>query len=66
MDESGSAASETAMIGDSSVDVQTARNAGVRSCGVLWGFQPDKFRTCPPDVYVNEPAELPDVVASLT
>lgn len=66
MDESGSAASETAMIGDSSVDVQTARNAGVRSCGVLWGFQPESFRTCPPDVYVNEPAELPDVVASLT
>jgi phosphoglycolate phosphatase len=66
MDESGAAASETVMIGDSSVDVQTARNAGVRSCGVLWGFQPESFRAWPPDVYVNQPDELPDTVARLT
>lgn len=57
--------SETLMIGDSSVDVQTARNAGVRSCGVLWGFQPESFRDLPPDVYVSRPEELPEMVVAL-
>jgi phosphoglycolate phosphatase len=44
---------ETWMIGDSYVDVQTARNAGVASCGVTWGFQPESFREFPPDVLVD-------------
>lgn len=26
-------------IGDSSVDMQTAKNAGIDACGVLWGFR---------------------------
>jgi len=44
---------ETWMVGDSYVDVQTARNAGVSSCGVTWGFQPESFREFPPDVLVD-------------
>lgn len=48
----------TWMVGDSSVDVQTARNAGVRSCGVAWGFQPESFETTPPDVLIHLPSEL--------
>lgn len=27
-------------VGDSGVDMQTARNAGIESAGVLWGFRP--------------------------
>jgi len=40
------------------VDVQTARNAGVRVCGVTYGFQPESFVTDPPDMIVNRPEEL--------
>jgi phosphoglycolate phosphatase len=46
------------MVGDSGVDVQTAKNAGVRSCGVLWGFQPDGSRAENPDLLIEEPAQL--------
>lgn len=51
--ESGTPAKETWMVGDSYVDVQTARNAGVASCGVTYGFQPQTFREFPPDVLVD-------------
>jgi phosphoglycolate phosphatase len=63
--DTGLTASETLMIGDSAVDVQTARNAGVRSCGVLWGFQPETFNLFPPDICISEPHELPAAVAAL-
>ncbi len=51
--EAGAAPGETWMVGDSYVDVQTARNAGVSSCGVTYGFQPETFREFPPDVMVD-------------
>jgi phosphoglycolate phosphatase len=39
----------TVMIGDSSVDVQTARNAAVAAWGVTYGFQPETLVAHPPD-----------------
>jgi phosphoglycolate phosphatase len=51
---------ETWMVGDSYVDVQTARNAGVGACGVAWGFQPETFREFPPDVLVETMEEFAD------
>ncbi len=51
--EANAAAEDTWMVGDSWVDVQTARNAGVAACGVTWGFQPETFREFPPDVLVD-------------
>lgn len=54
---------ETAyMVGDSAVDVQTARNAGVRACGVSYGFQPDSFAADPPDLLVDSMNQLADKV----
>lgn len=60
MNEAGAVREETVMVGDSSVDVQTARNARVTACGVTWGFQPDTFAEWPPDFLVNTAGELAD------
>jgi phosphoglycolate phosphatase len=46
------------MVGDSAVDVITGRNAGVWTCGVSYGFQPESFRENPPDIMVDSLAEL--------
>jgi phosphoglycolate phosphatase len=50
---------EAMIIGDSDVDVLTARNAGIWSCGVTYGFAPHTLETAPPDVLVDSPAEWP-------
>jgi phosphoglycolate phosphatase len=57
MDEVGARPEETAMIGDSSVDVQVARNAGVWSIGCAFGFGPQNLMETPPDILVDSAAE---------
>lgn len=39
MEQCGATADNTYMVGDSGVDIQTARAAGVHSIGVSWGFR---------------------------
>ena len=58
MKDAGAEASQTWMVGDSAVDIETARNAGVRSCGVAWGFQPEGFLASPPDMVISHPGDL--------
>jgi phosphoglycolate phosphatase len=53
MDESGAAPEETLMVGDSKVDVQTARNAGTWSLGCQFGFGPQNLMEMPPDLVVD-------------
>ena len=53
---------ETLMIGDSSVDVITGRNASLWTCGVTYGFAPHTLCEAPPDVTVNTPQELADLL----
>jgi len=45
------------MIGDSEVDVMTARNAGVWSVGCTFGLSPQSLVDSPPDVLVDAPRE---------
>jgi len=49
---------EAIIIGDSSVDVLTGRNAGMRTCGVTYGFAPHTLCEAPPDVVLDDPHEL--------
>ena len=50
---------ETAMmVGDSAVDIQTARNARIQACGVTYGFQPETLVETPPDLLVDDLGEL--------
>jgi len=52
---------ETLMIGDSSIDVITGRNAGLWTCGVSYGFAPHTLCEAPPDVVVDSPKELAEL-----
>lgn len=51
-------ADETMMVGDSDVDVQTARNAGTMAAVVNYGFGAHDKRTCPADIYLEQFREL--------
>ena len=49
----------TWMIGDSGVDIQTAKNAGVRSIGCSWGFRPrTELEEFGADYIVDAPSEI--------
>ncbi|EJW94046.1 phosphoglycolate phosphatase [gut metagenome] len=39
MQQLGANPKNTLFVGDSNVDILTAKNAGLASCGVLWGFR---------------------------
>jgi phosphoglycolate phosphatase len=52
----------TMMVGDSSVDVLTARNAGIACCGVTYGFQPETLADPAPDLLVDRMDQLADYV----
>jgi phosphoglycolate phosphatase len=58
MREAGVAREATLMIGDSSVDVHTARNAGVACCGVTYGFQPETLADPAPEILVDRMEQL--------
>jgi phosphoglycolate phosphatase len=63
MQEIGAKPEETAMIGDSKVDMQTARNAGTWAIGCAFGFGPQNLMQVPPDIVVDRAS---DWTAALT
>jgi phosphoglycolate phosphatase len=51
--EAGARKDRTLMVGDSAVDIRTARNAGIPCCGVTYGFQPESLEADPPDFLID-------------
>lgn len=50
-------------VGDSAVDMETARRAGVEAVGVTWGFRPVRELTAAfADHIISDPAELLDLL----
>src|SRR5882724_1215647 len=62
--ELGILGSESAMVGDSEVDVQTARNAGMISAIVNFGFGTHDRKTHPADIYLDRMGDLVPLVAN--
>jgi phosphoglycolate phosphatase len=60
MQEAGVPREDTLMVGDSAVDVQTARNAGIQCAGLTYGFQPESLLEHPPDVTFDRMELLAD------
>jgi phosphoglycolate phosphatase len=54
----GVAPTQTILVGDSEIDVRTARNAGTWSCCVTYGLGKDRLADDPPDLLVDSLAEL--------
>jgi len=52
----------TWMIGDSAVDVLTGRNAGIRTCGVTYGYATETFTDAPPDFLIDNFSDLEALV----
>jgi len=59
--ESGVRPEQTVMVGDSHVDIETGRNAGLWTIGVSYGFAPDTLRDVMPDLSIDIPKELAEV-----
>jgi phosphoglycolate phosphatase len=50
---------EAMMVGDSEVDVRTARNAGIWACGVTYGLGTEGLGLHPPDIMLDSLVQLP-------
>lgn len=58
LEETGTRSDEAIIVGDSSIDVITGRNAELWTCGVTYGFSPRTLDDAPPDVLVDSPSDL--------
>ena len=59
----GACPGRTLYVGDSEVDVCTARNAGVACAAVTWGFRSEaQLKEAGAELFVHDPMELLDIV----
>ena len=66
LEQMGVTAEEAVFVGDSEVDMQTARNAKLDVIGVLWGFRDEaQLRAEGVKTLANTPAELKNMLLKL-
>lgn len=66
MAETGAVPASTIVVGDTSYDMEMARNAGVAGIGVAWGYHDeDALLTAGASRIIREFSELPDIVFEL-
>ena len=59
----GASKEETVYVGDSEVDVQTARNAGLRCISCLWGFRDrEQLEAAGATQFISHPKELLSII----
>lgn len=57
---------ECLYIGDTSTDIETGKNAGVKTMGVLWGFRTEKeLQDAGADLIASKPSEITDYVLGI-
>jgi phosphoglycolate phosphatase len=59
---SGTPLDRMLVVGDSLIDLRTARAAGIDFCGVAWGFGADALRSAAAQPIIDEPAEVMAIV----
>ncbi|MGC2451028.1 MAG: HAD-IA family hydrolase [Candidatus Sulfotelmatobacter sp.] len=62
--EAGVRPEQSAIVGDSNVDVRTGQNAGLWTVAVTYGFAPHTLEVETPDITVDSPQELSKVFLS--
>lgn len=63
MERLGATREDTLFVGDSNVDIRTAKNGGLTGCGVLWGFRSrEELEAAGADMIVSTPQELQDLI----
>lgn len=63
LEESAARPDQAVIVGDSHVDVETGRNAGMWTIGVNYGFATHSLESEPPDVLVDLPQEVGAVLS---
>ena len=61
LEETGVPPHQAVIVGDSHVDIETGRNAGLYTVGVTYGFAPHTLPATPPDILVDFPHELSEL-----
>jgi phosphoglycolate phosphatase len=61
LEESGVRPEQAVIVGDSHVDIETGRNAGLWTVGVSYGFAPHTLGDAIPDLSIDIPKELEEV-----
>lgn len=64
LDDTGAHRDETLFVGDTGIDLETARRAGVRACLVTYGIRRESITSLEPDFWIDDMRELGGIVGA--